>query len=72
MPPSFDSLLAKLIVWGRDRDEAVRRLDAALSETLILGVDTLIPLHRAILSEEDFRNRDVTITYLEEHAELLE
>ena len=72
MPASFDSLLAKLIVWGRDRDEAVRRLDAALSETIILGVDTLIPLHRAILAESDFRNRDVTITYLDEHPGLLE
>jgi acetyl-CoA carboxylase biotin carboxylase subunit len=72
MPASFDSLLAKLIVWGRDRDEAVRRLDAALSETMILGVDTLIPLHRAILAESDFRNRDVTITYLDEHPGLLE
>ena len=37
MPPSFDSLLAKLIVWGRDRQEAIRRLDAALAETMILG-----------------------------------
>ncbi len=72
MPASVDSLLAKLIVWGRDRDEAVRRLDAALSETMILGVDTLIPLHRAILAESDFRNRDVTITYLDEHPGLLE
>ena len=72
MPASFDSLLAKLIVWGRDRDEAVRRLDAALSETMILGIDTLIPLHRAILAESDFRNRDVTITYLDEHPGLLE
>jgi biotin carboxylase len=71
MPPSFDSLLAKLIVWGRDREEAVRRLDAALGETMILGVETLIPLHRAILTEEDFRNRNVTIRYLEEHPDLL-
>jgi len=71
MPPSFDSLLAKLIVWGSDRNEAIRRLDAALAETMILGVETLIPLHRAILSEEDFRNRDVTIRYLEEHPNLL-
>ena len=71
MPPSFDSLLAKLIVWGRDRQEAIRRLDAALAETMILGVKTLIPLHREILSEDDFRNRDVTIRYLEEHPDLL-
>ena len=71
MPACFDSLLAKIIAWGRNRDEAIRRLDAALSETMILGVDTLIPLHRAILSESDFRSKEITISYLEEHPKLL-
>ncbi len=71
MPASFDSLLAKIIAWGRNRDDAIRRLDAALSETMIIGVDTLIPLHRAILRESDFREKEVTIRYLEEHPKLL-
>ena len=72
MPPSFDSLLAKVIVWAPTRNEAIAKMDSALAETLIIGVDTLIPLHRAILSEIDFRNREVTIGYLDEHPGLLD
>jgi acetyl-CoA carboxylase biotin carboxylase subunit len=71
MPASFDSLLAKLIVWAPSRDESIAKLKAALSETKLLGVDTLIPLHQAILSENDFRKRNITIHYLEEHKNLL-
>ncbi len=71
MPSSFDSLLAKLIVWAPSRDESIAKLKSALSETKLLGVDTLIPLHQAILSEDDFRKRNITIHYLEEHKGLL-
>ena len=71
MPASFDSLLAKLIVWAPTRDESISKLTAALNEIKLLGVDTLIPLHLAILSENDFRKRDITIHYLEEHPNLL-
>lgn len=72
MPPSFDSLLAKVIVWAPTRNEAIAKMDSALKETLIIGVDTLIPLHLAILNETDFRNREVTISYLDEHPGLLD
>ena len=72
MPPSFDSLLAKLIVWAPTREEAIAKMDAALGETLIIGVDTLIPLHRAILNETDFRNREVNVGYLDGHQGLLD
>ena len=72
MPPSFDSLLAKVIVWAPTRNEAIAKMDSALAETLIIGVDTLIPLHRAVLNETDFRNREVTIRYLDEHPGLLD
>jgi biotin carboxylase len=71
MPASFDSLLAKLIVWAPSREESIAKLKAALSEIKLLGVDTLIPLHQAILSESDFRKRNITIHYLEEHKNLL-
>ena len=71
MPASFDSLLAKLIVWAPTRDESISKLIAALHEIKLLGVDTLIPLHLAILSENDFRKRDIPIHYLEEHPTLL-
>ena len=72
MPPSFDSLLAKVIVWAPNRDDAIDKMDAALAETIIIGVDTLIPLHRAIMSEPDFRNGDITIAYLDEHPGILD
>ena len=71
MPGCFDSLLAKLIVWGEDREEAIAKMKAALKETTIIGVDTVIPLHKAILDEPDFIARDVTIQYLEDHPNLL-
>ncbi|MDP7329032.1 MAG: biotin carboxylase N-terminal domain-containing protein [Candidatus Thalassarchaeaceae archaeon] len=71
MPGCFDSLLAKLIVWGQNRDEAIAKMKAALVETTLIGVETVIPLHRAILDEPDFIARDVTIQYLENHPNLL-
>ena len=71
MPGCFDSLLAKLLVWGRDREDAVRRMKTALDETMITGVEHLIPLHRRIMDEEDFNNGVITIQYLDMHQELL-
>ena len=67
MPTCFDSLLAKIIAHGSDRKVAIERLDAALRETVLDGVETLIPLHRKILREPDFVNREITISYLEDH-----
>ena len=71
MPGCFDSLLAKLLVWGRNREDAVRRMKTALDETMITGVEHLIPLHRRIMDEEDFNNGDITIQYIDMHQELL-
>ncbi len=71
MPGCFDSLLAKMVVWGRNRDDAIKRLRTALDEIEVTGVDTVIPLHRAIVDEPDFIARNITIHYLEEHPELL-
>ncbi len=71
MPGCFDSLLAKLLVWGHDRDDAVRRMRTALDETIITGVEHLIPLHRRIMDESDFIKGDITIQYIDMHQELL-
>jgi len=71
MPGCFDSLLAKLLVWGHNREDAIRRMKTALDETIITGVEHLIPLHRRIMDEEDFNNRNITIQYIEMHQELL-
>ncbi len=71
MPSCFDSLLAKLLTWGHDREDAISRMRTALDETVIEGVDNLIPLHRRIMDEDDFLARDITIQYIEGHEELL-
>ena len=71
MPEAFDSLLAKIICWAPDREKAIARLDSALEETILLGVDSLIPLHRAILIDPDFMERKITTDYLETHTDLL-
>jgi acetyl/propionyl-CoA carboxylase alpha subunit len=71
MPGCFDSLLAKLLVWGHDRDDAVRRMRTALDETVITGVEHLIPLHRRIMDEPDFISGNITIQYIDMHQELL-
>ncbi|DAC53942.1 MAG TPA: acetyl-CoA carboxylase biotin carboxylase subunit, partial [Candidatus Poseidoniaceae archaeon] len=49
----------------------IRRMRTALDETQITGVQHLIPLHRRIMDEKDFLNRDVTIQYIDNHQELL-
>ena len=71
MPESFDSLLAKVIAWAPTREEAIAKLDSALDETILVGLDTLIPLHRAILDDSDFRERKITTDYLDNHPGLL-
>jgi acetyl-CoA carboxylase biotin carboxylase subunit len=55
IPPYYDSLIAKLIVRGKDRDEAVSRMARALEMFMVEGIYTTIPLHRRILADTDFR-----------------
>ena len=55
MPPFYDSLLAKLIVRGSDRADAIERMIAALSAFQVAGVPTTIPMHLAIMRSEAFR-----------------
>src|SRR5260370_39324991 len=55
IPPYYDSLIAKLIVRGKDRDEAISRMSRALEMFIVEGVYTTIPLHRKILADPDFR-----------------
>lgn len=65
IPPYYDSLIGKLIVHGRDRDEALARLRRALGELIVDGVDTTIPLFRALLQEPDIQRGDYSIHWLE-------
>jgi acetyl-CoA carboxylase, biotin carboxylase subunit len=65
IPPYYDSLLAKLIVTGTDRAQAVDRSLAALAEFEIEGVATTRDLHRAVLAHADFRNDTINTRWLE-------
>jgi len=55
VPPYYDSLIAKLIVHGVDRAEAIAKMERALSQFVIQGIDTSVSLHQAIFQDEDFR-----------------
>jgi len=66
VPPYYDSMIAKLIVYGTTRAGAMRRLRRALQEFVIEGIQTTIPLHQALLDEPDFQSGDYTIKWLEE------
>jgi len=55
VPPYYDSLIAKLIAYGVDREEAMARMERALSQFIVQGIDTSIPLHQAIFQDPDFR-----------------
>ena len=66
IPPYYDSMIAKLIVYGTTRDGALRRLRRALEEFVVEGVKTTIPLHQALLDDPEFQRGDYTIKWLEE------
>ncbi len=66
IPPYYDSMIAKLIVYGRTREGCIMRLRRALEEMVIDGVKTSIPLHKALLQETDILNGDYSIKWLEE------
>ena len=68
----YDPLLAKLIVHGTDREQAVRRMSRALRELHIGGVSTTQPFHQAVMEEPDFLNGALSIRYVEEHPHLLD
>ena len=65
VPPHYDSLLAKLIASGRDREEAIARLKRALSEFEIEGIKTTLPLFQNILNDERFRSGTIFTNFLE-------
>ncbi len=68
IPPYYDSLIGKLIVHGRDREEAVARLKRALGEMVVGGIDTTIPLFQRLLVEPDILSGDYDIHWLEKWA----
>lgn len=65
IPPYYDSMIGKLIVHGKDRDEAIRRLRRAIAETVVEGVKTTLPLQSWITEQPEFLSGDYTIHWLE-------
>jgi acetyl-CoA carboxylase biotin carboxylase subunit len=66
VPPNYDSLIGKIIAYGDTREQAIARLNTALSETVIEGIKTNIPLHQALLRDAAFLRGGASIHYLEE------
>jgi acetyl-CoA carboxylase biotin carboxylase subunit len=66
IPPFYDSLIGKLIVWGVDRDHALRRLRRALSECAVTGIPTTIDFHLALLDRPEFQRGEVYTKFVEQ------
>ena len=65
VPPYYDSLIAKLIVHGKDREEAIARMERALGQFIVQGIETSIPLHQEIFADEDFRAGNFDTKFME-------
>jgi acetyl-CoA carboxylase biotin carboxylase subunit len=66
VPPYYDSLLAKLIVKGQDRSDAIRLMNDALANFEVKGVDTTIPFYRELMNHPDYLNGSVHTRWVEE------
>ena len=65
VPREYDSLLAKVIVHGRNRTEAIARMRRALAETILTGIKTNVPLHERVMAHPDFVSGDFSTRFLE-------
>lgn len=71
VPPSYDSLLGKLIVWAPTRERAIARMLRALNDTIITGIPTTIDYHKLILEIQDFKDGKVDTAFIPKHEEEL-
>ena len=67
IPPFYDSMILKLVSWGRNREEAIERMKRALDEFIISGVSTTIPFHRKLMDNKIFRSGDFNTGFLEDY-----
>ncbi|MBI1270728.1 acetyl-CoA carboxylase biotin carboxylase subunit [bacterium] len=67
IPPFYDSLVSKLVVWGNNREEAIQRMQRALDEYAITGIKTTIPFHQTVLAHSVFQAGDVTTDFIEKY-----
>ena len=66
IPPFYDSLIGKLIVWGKDRDTAIKRMNRALNECAVTGIPTTINFHLSLLDKNKFKEGKIHTKYVEE------
>ena len=66
IPPFYDSLIGKLIVWGKDRNTAIKRMNRALNECAVTGIPTTINFHLTLLSKSKFKQGKIHTKYVEE------
>jgi pyruvate carboxylase subunit A len=71
IPPFYDPMIAKLIAWGRDRNEAIGRMRRALYEYIITGVKTTIPFHRAVMENERFVQGNLGTQFIDNETALI-
>jgi acetyl-CoA carboxylase biotin carboxylase subunit len=69
VPPYYDSLIAKLICHGKDREEAMNKMQRALSQFVVQGIHTTIPLHQKIFADEEFRSGAFDTKFMERFFE---
>ncbi|MDQ4045190.1 MAG: acetyl-CoA carboxylase biotin carboxylase subunit, partial [Chloroflexota bacterium] len=67
----YDSMIAKLVTWGRDREEAIARMQRCLDEYVIEGVPTTIPFHQRAIDHPDFRGDGATTNFIPDHPEVM-
>jgi acetyl-CoA carboxylase biotin carboxylase subunit len=70
VPPYYDSMIGKLIVWGRDRNKAINIMKRALAEFEVDGIKTTIPFHQKMMENEDFISNNYDTKYLENYKKL--
>jgi pyruvate carboxylase subunit A len=72
IPPFYDPMISKLIVWGRDRDEAISRMQRALYEYTIIGVKSNIPFHQAVMRNERFLKGELGTHFIDREVTLID
>ena len=72
IPTFYDSMISKLITYGRDRTDAINRMKRALSEYIILGVTTTIPFHKAILRNPNFISGNLNTHFIDTYKKGIE
>ncbi|MBZ9571611.1 acetyl-CoA carboxylase biotin carboxylase subunit [Methanobrevibacter sp. TMH8] len=72
IPTFYDSMISKLIAWGRNRNEAINRMRRALSEYIIIGVNTTIPFHKALMKNENFLKGELHTHFVDDYRKRID